>query len=413
MVIIARPARSWVSGLLACLVLLGSATGGSGAAASVAGRPSGLAARPLSQLFGVACTSPASCWAVGRSGKVPLNEALHWDGRRWFLVATPRPGLASLLDGVSCSAPADCWAVGYHDTPTTELNEVLHWNGRTWSLVPAPSPTATGGVSYLAGVRCSAPGNCWAVGAYTMGATGTPVLTQALHWNGRRWSLVATPSPGGTRAGGRSGLADVRCVTPVSCWAVGDYSTGSPGQGLNLVLHWNGRKWSEARTPTPGVGGALSGVGCASLVSCWAVGSSSTAGSPGANLNQALHWNGRKWSLVATPDPDGTGSGAVNGLTDVTCTGLASCWAVGEFGTVSNNVGVIVNLALHWNGRKWSLVPTPDPSGLADGDSNFLNGIRCASAASCWAVGYGAPVGQANRNQALHWNGTRWATGLP
>jgi hypothetical protein len=250
----------WLLGVVSLLALVGSAPGAlgaeatPGAAASAAGRPSGPAPRPLTQLFGVACTSPASCWAVGRSGKVPLNEALHWDGRRWSPVATARPGLASVLDGVSCSAPADCWAVGYHDTPTTELNEVLHWNGRTWSLVPAPSPTATGGVSYLAGVRRSAPGNCWAVGAYTMGAAGTPVLTQALHWNGRRWSLVATPSPGGTRAGGRSGLADVRCVAPVSCWAVGDYPTGSPGQGLNLVLHWNGRKWSQARTPNPGAG---------------------------------------------------------------------------------------------------------------------------------------------------------------
>jgi hypothetical protein len=412
MVNTARPARWWVSGLIACAVLLGSATGGPGAAASAAGRPSGPAPRPLSQLFGVACTSPASCWAVGRSNKVPLNEALHWDGRRWSPVATPRPGLASVLDGVSCSAPADCWSVGYYDTPTTELNQVLHWNGRTWSRVPAPSPTATGGVSYLQGVRCAAPGNCWAVGAYTKGS-GTPFLTLALHWNGRRWSLVTTPSPGGTGTGGRSDLADVRCVMPVSCWAVGEYSTGSPGHGLNLVLHWNGRKWSQARTPTPGAGAALTGVGCASPDTCWAVGNYSTAGSPGATLNQALHWNGRKWSLVATPDPDGTGGGAVNELTDVTCTSLASCWAVGQFGSISDNAGVIVNAALHWNGRKWSLVPTPDPSGLAGGDSNFLNGIRCASAASCWAVGYGAPAGQANRNQALHWNGTRWATGLP
>ncbi len=420
MVITARSARSRVSGLIACLVLLGSATGGSGAAANAAShassgapsaaRPSVPSPGPISELFGIACTAPANCWAVGRYNKIHLDQALHWNGKRWSLVRTPRPGLDSALDGVSCSAPTDCWAVGFYDTGTTELNQVLHWNGRTWSLVPAPSPTATGGVSYLQGVRCAAPGNCWAVGAYTTGA-GTPFLTLALHWNGRRWSLVATPSPGGTGTGSRSDLADVRCVTPVSCWAVGEYATGSPGRGLNLVLHWNGRKWSQARTPTPGAGGALTGVGCASPDTCLAVGNYSTAGSPGATLNQALHWNGRKWSPVATPDPDGTGEGAVNELTDVTCTSLASCWAVGQFGTISNNVGLIVNQALHWNGRTWSLVPTPDPNGLANGDSNFLNGIRCASAASCWAVGYGAPAGQANRSQALHWNGTKWTAG--
>ena len=150
---------------------------------------------------------------------------------------------------------------------------------------------------------------------------------------------------------------------------------------------------------------------CASAVSCWAAGSYSTAGRPGANLNQALHWNGKKWSQVATPDPDGTGAGAVNRLSDVTCTGPVSCWAVGEFGSISGSVGVVVNEALHWNGRRWSLVATPDPGGLASDDSNFLEGVRCASAASCWAVGFSAPAGQPARNQALHWNGTRWSVG--
>jgi hypothetical protein len=416
MAITTRPVRAAAaSGVVTCLVLLGPGTGALGAGArtflpAAAGHPSVPSPGPISELFGIACTAPANCWAVGRYNKIRVDQALRWNGKRWSLVRTPRPGFASALDGVSCSASADCWAVGFYDTATTELNQILHWNGRTWSLVPAPSPTAAGGVSYLAGVRCVAPGNCWAVGAYTTGA-GTPFLTLALHWNGRRWSLVATPSPGGTGTGGRSDLADVRCVMPVSCWAVGEYSTGSPGHGLNLVLHWNGRKWSQARTPTPGAGAALTGVGCASPDTCWAVGNYSTAGSPGPTLNQALHWNGRKWSPVATPDPDGTGGGAVNELTDVTCTSLASCWAVGQFGTTSDNAGVIVNQALHWNGRTWSLVPTPDPSGLANGDSNFLNGIRCASAASCWAVGYGAPAGQANRNQALHWNGTKWTAG--
>jgi hypothetical protein len=429
MAINVRLTRAWIFVTVTCLVLLGPATGALGADASAASRAPSVAApaerssvaapRPLSQLFGVACTSPASCWAVGRINKVPLNEALHWDGRRWSPVPAPRPGDASALDGVSCAAPASCWAVGYYDSPTAQLNEALHWNGRRWSLVATPSPggTAAGGVSFLAGVRCTSPGNCWAVGTYTKGPGAAPFLTEALHWNGRRWSLIATPSPAGTAAGDSSNLSDLRCFSAASCWAVGDYApAGRPGVDLNLALHWNGRRWSQVTTPNPGVGNALNGVACASPVSCWAVGTYTTAGSPGspgANLDQALHWNGRRWSQVRTPDPDGTGGGAVNELSDVTCTSPAGCWAVGDFGTISGNTGIIENQVLRWNGRTWSLVHSPDPGGLANGDSNFLDRVRCASAASCWAVGYGAPAGQANRNQALHWNGRKWTTGLP
>ena len=48
-----------------------------------------------------------------------------------------------------------------------------------------------------------------------------------------------------------------------------------------------------------------------------------------------------------------------------------------------------------------------DPGGIADGDTNTLNSVRCVSLNDCWAVGNASP----GVNEALHWNGTRWLAG--
>jgi hypothetical protein len=123
-----------------------------------------------------------------------------------------------------------------------------------------------------------------------------------------------------------------------------------------------------------------------------------------------LHWNGRTWSLASSPDPDGTGAGANNFLSDVVCTSAANCWAVGSYGSTSSG-GEMLNQALHWDGRTWSPASTPNPAGTVSGAINALGGVRCASPASCWAVGRDAQAGQSERNQALHWNGSTWSAG--
>jgi hypothetical protein len=434
MAITSTLARARASGAVTCLVLVQLATGALGAGASTASggppaaAPDGRASVPApgqeSVLYAVSCTSSANCWAVGRYKNLNgalVDQALHWNGRAWSLVTTPGAGGSNTkalgaLFGVTCTLPASCWAVGERGMPDgSEHDQVLHWNGRRWSLVAAPDPgAATGGGSELSGVRCTPSANCWAVGSSRKSSTA-PSLNLILHWNGRRWSLVSAPNPGGAATGHISELGGVRCTSSASCWAVGDYGTSSStgGTDLNQALHWNGRKWSLVATPDPGGTGSgdfslLNTVSCPSTGSCWAVGAYGSRGIMSTSLNQVLHWNGRKWSLVATPDPDGTGAGANNLLFDLACTSSVSCWGVGGYGTTLGH-GVQLNQALHWNGRKWSLVATPDPGGTAIGDSNFLSGVRCTSAASCWAVGDSQPAGGADVNQALRWNGSRWS----
>ena len=81
------------------------------------------------------------------------------------------------------------------------------------------------------------------------------------------------------------------------------------------------------------VAGTLHGVSCASTSNCVTVGGrSATAKGPGGTL--AEKWNGTKWSVVTSPNPAGSDGAALNG---VACASAKSCLAVGDFFTASRS----------------------------------------------------------------------------
>ena len=175
-------------------------------------------------------------------------------------------------------------------------------------------------------------------------------------------------------------LYGISCMSAASCWAV-----GTTGANLTEALHWNGHGWAGVTTPSPGdYYDVLAAVTCTSSADCWAVGTAAY-GATFTAPNLALHWDGHNWSVVATPSPWG-GQG-FNELQSVTCTSPTDCWAVG-----SDSAG---SQALHWDGHLWSLVSIPQGGGLA--------GVTCTSSANCWAVGL------ASGNQVLHWDGHQWS----
>jgi hypothetical protein len=393
---------------------------------------------PFSELLGVFCTSPANCWAVGRTetSGVKRNQVLHWTGKHWFKVAVPNPagtgrGATNELFAVRCTSPSRCWAVGdakKHDE-AADLDQVLHWNGKKWRAVPAPTPggVLSGDFNVLNDVTCVSARNCWAVGDY--GALTPTMMTgrseleqnQVLHWNGAAWSLASAPNPAGLAPNHINALDGVRCTSASECWAAGSSGMlGVAGQLTlrNEMLRWNGKKWAKATVPDPGgtAKGAinvLDGLACASAASCWAAG---LAGSfsgmlPTSKLlGEVLRWNGKKWFKQTVPNPGGGRSGADNALFGITCSSARNCWAVGSSGSFSAGPATL-NLALRWNGTKWSLIKTPEPGGTGTDDSNILNSVRCTSAANCWAVGGSEPKTGAERNEIMHWTGKRWFVG--
>jgi len=281
---------------------------------------------------------------------------------------------------------------------------------RTSTVVPAApaAPLATPGAAYLDGVYCTGRSNCWAVGVRQ---AGTVTTNQVLHWNGKSWRHFPVPNPGGTGGGADSELAAVRCTTARDCWAVGHYR--ARGAKLNQMLHWNGRAWFAMRTPQPAGTGQtatneLTDVTCISARNCWATGFSGKLSSP--ELNEVLHWNGKSWSRQRVPEPGGLTSNSSNSLGSVRCPSATRCLAVGSYST---GPAKTFNEALTWAGHSWVRQRVPDPSSGLTSHGDELFGLGCGAPTSCFAVGISAFTGGKDLSQAMHWNGRSWSRTFP
>jgi hypothetical protein len=305
---------------------------------------------------------------------------------------------SSFLHAVAVVSRARAWAVGEVTSGPLFQTLILHWNGRRWRQVASPSPA--GLPSTLSGVASASPASAWAVGAFF---DGTAWQTLILHWNGRRWRLVPSPDPAGRARDNE--LMGVTATSRGSAWAVGFFSNGHAAQ--TLILHWNGRRWRQVPSPDPAGpsrGNFLGAVAATSARNAWAVGSYRNAG----GLNQQaqtliLRWNGQRWRKVASPSPGlPAGSSALSG---VAATSVASAWAVGDF--FIN--GTDRTLAEHWNGRNWRVMRTPNPAGPNQPDT--LAAVTAVSRTNAWAVGelFDDEAFPPTQTLILHWNGRRWA----
>lgn len=327
-------------------------------------------------LRGVAVLSACNAWAVGdyeSIGDVPETLIEHWNGSSWKVVASPDPGTEdNALFGVRGASPTNIWAVGYRETGNIPKALILHWNGHTWKEVSSSTPS--GDFSVLEAVRVVSATNAWAVGE-DGSASGTVENTFVLHWNGHSWKQVRSPSP--QPAGPDSTLSGVAATSGTDAWAVGSFTTSS-STAKTLILHWNGRSWTKVSSPDPGSYNELDAVGATSRTNAWAVGHFSTTNSTGQRT-LILHWNGHKWHQVASPNPGGPT--AVNFLLGVTATSAKNAWAVG-------GTGGFRTLILRWNGTRWARVLSPNVG------QNGLLAVAASSASNVWAVGQGSDQGR-------------------
>ncbi len=318
----------------------------------------------------------------------------------------------SQLDGAVCTSSSNCWAVGsYNNTDGATLNQILHWNGVKWSQVATPDPagtTASTDDNELERVTCVSALDCWSVGD-TSTSPG-PRLNQILHWDGGSWTESTAPSPGGTGSGDRSDLIDVTCVSASKCFAAGYYDNAAGG-GLDEILEWSGSHWSVMSTPQPGGSSAqavneLIGITCYSASECWAVGA--YGNSSGAELNEILKWNGTKWSTSQVADLGTDYAGAENVFFDVRCMAANDCLAVGGYLRYTTAEG-IYNEVAQWNGKTWTQSKVLSPGIFDQQTGSVLESLECTSSTNCWAVGEYEDVDSAEVNQALQWNGSSWS----
>jgi DNA-binding beta-propeller fold protein YncE len=342
--------------------------------------PSG---RNYGALAGISCTAENQCTAVGtastdeeQSETLPLAE--RWNGSKWSLETGIHPIVASRngLADVSCSSAASCMAVG-HDA-YREANYAESWNGSKWTMVRENLGDAGGAVS------CIPLSTCVTLGS-SAGASGTWIFYQPGDNTSGTTNFKAFVSPAGAKA---LDLRDVSCTTKSSCTAVGSYEDEG-GEQRTLAEAYDGEAWSIQETPEPGGDSseALRGVSCASASFCAAVGEAK--GEP-----FIASWDGEEWSASEAATAEG-------GLKGVSCHTASFCMAVGE-----REGGK--TLAERWDGKGWSTLETEtaeeEAPGLLQAD---LTAVSCTAAASCSAVGNYLTESEEPMLSA-GWNGSAW-----
>ena len=325
-------------------------------------------------LLSVSCTSSSFCVAVGAaftgdSSSDTLPFAIMWNGLSWSMAAglnAPSGFNDTELAGVSCTGPAWCMAVGFATNTSTSVNETLaeQWDGATWSSSSSASAPGTGAEALLA-VSCTGPSNCMAVGA------SSP--------NGQPFALPHTdPSGSGSGSG----------TTPLGFGVPGLQTSGSvnahdvphsPPLDIEVLAEqWNGTSWtvSPAAAPAGATDPEFDGVSCAGIGFCMATGF--------ANLSSSIssfseEWSNGTWSEVSVPSAGGE---LVEG---VSCISPTSCTLAGETGINSqaNDTGATY-VSGSWNGNGWTLTPVTAPAGAT---AAAWTGVSCLTGGYCVVVG--------------------------
>jgi hypothetical protein len=356
---------------LALITLLASCSAGDGVAAGCHGGwhvQTSARAQESDELFGVSVASSRDVWAVGvalPSGGRARTLAERWQGRGWRRVSTPdRPSGGSFLNAVGAVSASDAWAVGLSRSPGGPARTlVLHWDGRRWSITA--SPNAGPGDNSLVSVAAASPQDAWAVGYHDAGGV---YRSLAEHWDGERWTIAALP----LLSGPGDGLNAVGASASGAVWAVGG-AARARGPSQPLVLRLDGGSWSSVPAPASLHSATLNGVAAApGRHGVWVVGATRSGGGDRAF---SLHADGRHWRVVPV---DLTAALSVD-LNAIWAAAPGDAWAVGsEF-----DGRWYRPLVEHVVAGRWSRVPTPGTSGF-DGR---LMAVAGRADGQLWAVG--------------------------
>jgi hypothetical protein len=161
-------------------------------------------------------------------------------------------------------------------------------------------------------------------------------------------------------------------------------------------------------SPSPnGHGNTLNAVATISRTDVWAVGFQNENQLNGSRT-LTEHWDGQKWTVIPSPNPGSppscANSNSGNMLNAVAGVASNDVWAVGFKFTCT--AVVLSPLIIHWDGNKWSTVNSPP---LLTNDNSALNGIIALSASNIFAVGYQPAANGAVRTLVEHWDGTKWS----
>ena len=257
-----------------------------------------------------------------------------------------------------------------------------------------PSPPISSDNATLMGASCGSTEVCIAVGVEET-ATGEQPLAE--QWNGVEWTSLTIQG-----VAKDSFLTSVSCAGAQWCAAVGS-SISKRAVQRPLVEIWDASSWTIVHPPVPGRAGSTAGfdsVSCRSATSCTAVGAFAR---PGVNAQEkplAEGWDGRFWSIQPTPNPKAENGSQLNGLS---CSAADACTAGGNYAyaDVDNSV-----FAVRWDGSTWTEQKQPNPAGQG---FNVDSAVSCTGVDACTSVGSWTDGGDRSEPLAESWDGSIWS----
>jgi hypothetical protein len=152
-------------------------------------------------------------------------------------------------------------------------------------------------------------------------------------------------------------------------------------------------------------GNFLWALSAASPTDIWAVGDRVAPNIPVKTL--VLHFDGSKWTVVPSPNPILIGDLSANVLSSVQAVSSSDVTAVGFIRDSATQR--TLTLIERWDGVQWKVIPSPN-QGQAAGDLNILNGITEVSPTDLYAAGYfeDAATGGQHRTMVQHFDGASW-----
>lgn len=239
------------------------------------------------------------------------------------------------------------------------------------------------------GIAAITATDAWAVGSYVDRKGSGHAATE--HFDGSWHNISNAAAPAG------SSLSGVVALASNNVWAVGTRPATVNGVrvGRTLIEHWDGTKWSLVASPDAVAGtesDGLSAIAASSAGEIWAIGA--VVSSNGLNQSFFEHFTGSGWT-VAYPNGGTISRNAVIPSTEpsVSVDSPTDAWAATGGGTASS--------LLHWNGQHWAAVYGVFPNGYE------INAVYAASSSDVWAIGDSL---QASDKPVLfeHWNGSTW-----
>jgi hypothetical protein len=321
----------------------------------------------------IACSDQRHCTAVGQTTQTTAGQGLTIDtvdgGATWALEPLP----AGVLDvtAVACEPGRSCIAVGTTAGGATALASNPSHAG--WTQLGALPP----GVSEARAISCTSATDCWVTGSTTINTDTIAGVVALTTDGGSTWAMATEPKGLGYLNGvsciagapSGSGALPTTTVTAAAAAPAAAATSSTPGSapvGAPTTTTTTVAPTTTTTSPAPTVG--VAGVRC-TVVGTTATGVNSTRSGRGVLLTSDN--GGAAWTTQAVTPSSAS-------LSDVSCTAIDTCVAVGSTGRTSATAGLIIltgQAGDPWHGP--AVVPSPQS----------LSAVSCVSLSACVVVG--------------------------